>query len=119
MRRATILSFAIIGFAVGLAFPAAADPSQIYGKWVEQGSNGAELITVFTATTAFTYGLDPSGKRVGEATRFSVTYKDVGPSTIQANFQKGSSIVLHIEDKNTIEMEIPGDGTRTLTRDGF
>jgi hypothetical protein len=118
MRRTITLGLAAFGLMLGLSLPAMADPAQIFGKWIEEGPNGTEMVTEFTATAVSSYGLDQSGKRVGDTNRFAVTYKDVGPSTIQVNFQTGGGgILLHIQDKDTIVMEFPGAGTHTMTRD--
>ena len=97
--------------------PAAANPAAIFGKWVEPGPNGAEMVTEFTATTAWSYGLDQAGKRIGNNARFPVTYKDLNPSTIEVDSRAGDKILLHIRDADTIDMEFPGIGTHTLTRD--
>jgi hypothetical protein len=117
MRRTIISSLVAVGLSLTSVLPALASPAQIFGKWIEEGPNGAEMVTEFTPTTISSYGLDPSGKRVGKANQFSVTYKDVGGSTIQVNFQTGGGILVHVQDKDTIIMEFPGVGTHTMTRD--
>jgi hypothetical protein len=114
MRRTIILGLGVIGLA---AVPAAANPAQVFGKWVEAGPNGTEMVTEFTPTTAWSYGLDESGKRIGNNARFPVTYKELNPSTIEVDSRAGDKILLHIHDPNTIDMEFPGVGTHTLTRD--
>ncbi|HTW34014.1 MAG TPA: hypothetical protein VMD53_05290 [Rhizomicrobium sp.] len=116
MRRTIVPGLAVIGLALGLVLPAAAGPAQIFGKWVETGPNGTEMVTEFTATTAWSYGLDPSGNRVGNSTRFPVTYKDIDPSTIQVDTSAGDRFLLHIRNDDTIVMEFPGVGVHTLTR---
>jgi hypothetical protein len=117
MWRTIILGLLALGLALTPALPALADPSQIFGKWVELGPNGAEMVTEITATTISSYGLDEAGRRVGKDNKFPVTYKDLNPSTIQVNFQSGGGILVHIQDKDTIVMDFPGVGTHTMTRD--
>lgn len=117
MRRTITLGLAAIGLMLGLSLPAMADPAQIFGKWVEEGPNGTEMVTEFTATTAWSYGLDQFGQRVGNNARFPVTYKDLNPSTIEVDSRTGDKIILHIRDKNTIDMEFPGVGMHMMTRD--
>jgi hypothetical protein len=117
MRRAIVLSIIIVGLGSGLASQANANPAQIYGRWVEEGSNGAEMVTEFTARSISSYGLDPSGNRVGKDNRSPVTYKDVDPSTVQVNFQTGGGLLVHIQDKDTITVDFPGMGSRMMTRD--
>jgi hypothetical protein len=117
MQRTIALGLGIIGLALGPAFPAAADPAQIFGKWVETGPNNTEMIAEFTATSARSYGLDQFGQRVGNSNRFSVTYKTLDPSTIEVDTPTGDRILLHIRDVNTIDMEFPGVGMHLMTRD--
>jgi hypothetical protein len=114
MRCTIILGLGVVGLALG---PAAANPAQVFGKWVEAGPNNTEMVTEFTATTASSYGLDQFGQRVGNTNRFSVTYKDLNPSTIEVDTSVGDKILLHILDPNTIDMEFPGVGKHLMTRD--
>ena len=46
-----------------------------------------------------------------------MTYKDLNPSTIEVDSRTGDKIILHIRDKNTIDMEFPGVGMHMMTRD--
>ena len=122
MRRTVIpkigiLGIGVIGLTLVSAFPAAADPARIFGRWVETGPNGTEMVTEFNARTILSYGLNQSGKRVGDGSRFPVTYKDLDPSTIEVDTRAGDKILLHLRDTNMIDMEFPGVGTHTLTRD--
>jgi|HubBroStandDraft_2_1064218.scaffolds.fasta_scaffold185223_2 hypothetical protein len=117
MQRTIALGLGVVGLVLGLAPPAAANPAQIFGKWVELGPNGTEMVAEFTATTAWSYGLDQFGQRVGNNSRFPVIYKDVNPSTIEVDTRSGDKILLHVIDADTIEMEFPGIGTHTMTRD--
>ena len=117
MRHTIALGLGVIGLAFGSALPAAADPAQIFGKWVETGPNGTEMVTEFTATTASSYGLDQVGQRVGNGNRFPVTYKNLNPSTIEVDTSAGDKILLHILDPDTIDMEFPGVGKHMMTRD--
>jgi len=115
MRRTIALGLGIVGLAWNPA--AAASPAQVFGKWVEMGPNGTEMVTEFRATTASSYGLDQFGQRVGNSSRFSVTYKDIDPSTIEVDTEAGDRILLHIRSADTIDMEFPGVGMHLLTRD--
>jgi len=115
MRRVIVLGTAFVGLS--LTFPATANPSQIFGKWVEQGPNGTEMIAEFTPTTISSYGLNEAGQRVGDGKRFPATYKDINPTTIEVDVRTGDKVILHIRDADTIEMEFPGVGTHTMTRD--
>jgi hypothetical protein len=115
MQRAIALGFAVVG--LGLTLPAAADPSRIFGKWVEQGPNGTEMIAEFTPTTISSYGINQAGQRVGEGRRFPATYRDLNSSTIEVDVRTGDKVILHIRDADTIDMEFPGVGTHTMTRD--
>jgi hypothetical protein len=117
MRRAIALGLGVVGLALGAGIADAASPGQIFGKWVETGPNGTEMITEFTGTTISSYGLDQFGKRIGNTSRFAVTYKDIDPSTIQVDTSAGDKILLHIRDADMIDMEFPGVGTHTMTRD--
>jgi len=118
MRRTIVLGLSAMALASSLALgPAAADPARIFGKWVETGPNGTEMVTEFTATSAWSYGLDQFGKRVGNSNRFPVTYKDVDPSTVEVDTSAGDKIILHIRSADTIDMEFPGAGMHMLTRD--
>ena len=117
MRRTITQGFAATALVLGLVLPAAAGPTQIFGKWVETGPNNTEMITEFTATTAWSYGLDQFGQRVGNTNRFPVTYKTLNPSTIEVDTPNGDKILLHIRDANTIDMEFPGVGMHMMTRD--
>lgn len=117
MRRTIALGLGVVGLMLGAGIADAASPTQIFGKWVEQGPNGAEMVTVFTGTTVSSYGIDQFGKRFGNSNRFAVTYKDLDPSTIQVDTSAGDKILLHIRDADTIDMEFPGQGMHTMTRD--
>ena len=117
MRRAIILSLAAAGLALGLTGPAGASPAQIFGKWVEQGPNNTEMVAEFTPTTISSYGINQSGQRVGDGKRFPATYKDIDRSTIEVDVRTGDKVILHIRDADTIDMEFPGVGTHTMTRD--
>lgn len=117
MWRVIALGLGVVGLALGSSFPAAADPAQIFGKWVEEGPNNTEMVTEFTATSARSYGLDQFGQRVGNSNKFSVTYKNLNPSTIEVDTATGDKILLHIRDANTIDMEFPGVGMHLMTRD--
>jgi hypothetical protein len=115
MRWAIV--FAIAGSALSPTCSGAASPSQILGKWVETGPNGTEMVTEFTTRTISSYGLDQSGKRVGDSKRFPVTYRVIDASTIEADTGAGDRILLHIRGADMIDMEFPGVGTHTMTRD--
>ena len=117
MRRGIIVSLVAVGLSLTSALPALANPAQIFGKWVEQGPNGTEMIAEFTPTTISSYGINQSGQRVGEGKRFPATYKDIDRSTIEVDVRTGDKIILHIRDADTIDMEFPGVGTHTMTRD--
>jgi hypothetical protein len=117
MLRTITLGLAAIGLMLGLPLPAVANPAQIFGKWVETGPNGTEMVTEFTAKTASSYGLDQFGQRVGNSNRFPVTYKDIDPATIEVDTQTGDKILLHIRSADTIDMEFPGQGMHMMTRD--
>src|SRR5271168_3989598 len=113
--RIGILALGAIGLTLASAVPVAADPARIFGKWVETGPNGTEMVTEFNARTILSYGLDQSGRRVGDNNRFPVTYKDLDSSTVEVDTRTGDRILLHIRDANLIDMEFPGVGTHTLT----
>ena len=115
MRRAIALGFAYVG--LGLTLPAHANPSQIFGKWIEQGPNGTEMVAEFTPTTITSYGLNESGQRVGEGKRFRATYKNIDASTIEVDISTGDRVILHLHDTDSLDMEFPGVGTHTMTRD--
>ena len=117
MRRTITLGLAAIGLTLGLSLPAMADPAQIFGKWVEMGPNCTEMVTEFNAKTISSYGLDQFGQRVGNTNRFPVTYKDIDPSTIEADTATGDKILLHIRSADTIDMEFPGVGMHMMSRD--
>ena len=117
MRRAIVLSLVAVGLSLTSALPVLANPTQIFGKWVEQGPNGTEMVTEFNATTISSYGLDQFGQRVGNSNRFPVTYKELNASTIEVDTAAGDKIILHIRNTDAIDMEFPGVGTHALTRD--
>lgn len=95
----------------------AADVSQLLGKWgTEKSANGNAMVFELTPTTISSYGIDSSGKRLGEVTPTrGVSYKDLG-DTVAIEFKDGSGITASIKDSKTIVLILPGIGTRQLTR---
>ena len=96
---------------------AAADPRQLVGKWGgEKAANGNRMVFEFTPTTIASYGIDSTGKRLGDVTPArDVSYKDRGDA-IAIEFKDGSGITASIKDAKTIVLNLPGMGTRELTR---
>jgi hypothetical protein len=111
----SILLIAI--FATPLHPAAAADVTQLFGKWAgEKAENGNRLVFEFTPTAIASYGVDSSGKRIGDVTPpRDVSYRDLGDS-VSIEFRDGSGIMATIRDAKTIVLILPGTGTRELTR---
>jgi hypothetical protein len=109
-------------FALSLALfgphlAAAADAKQLIGKWAtEKAENGNRMVFEFTPGTIASYGIDASGKRLGDVTPSRpVSYKDAGDK-VAIEFPDGSGIMASIKDAKTIVLILPGMGTRELTK---
>lgn len=103
---------------IGLLFACAAragDPAQLFGKWVEKLSNGAQMVTEFTPTSISFYGVDPSGKPGTASKPQDVTYRDLG-DTIAIEFKGGGGIMALIKDHDSMVLIFPGMGSHPLTR---
>jgi hypothetical protein len=101
---------AVCLIAVGLLFARAAgatDQSRLIGKWVENFPSGAKIITEFTPTSIWSYGIDPSGKRTDETKRQDVTYRDVGEETIAIDFKSGGGITATMRDQQSVVLLFP------------
>jgi hypothetical protein len=97
----------------------AADPGQLIGKWVtEKAENGNRMVFEFTSNTIASYGIDASGKRLGDVTPpKNVSYSDLGEK-IGIEFQDGSGIFASVKDAKSMVLILPGMGARELTRLG-
>jgi hypothetical protein len=111
-------SFAIIaGLALPLHFAAAADVAQLVGKWAtEKAENGNRMVFEFTPNTIASYGIDSSGKRLGDVTPSrEISYRDLGEK-IAIEFPDGSGIFASMKDAKTMTLILPGMGARELTK---
>ncbi|MBV9508993.1 MAG: hypothetical protein JO303_01775 [Caulobacteraceae bacterium] len=59
----------------------AADPTSIFGKWIEKLPNGNGMVTVLSASALSSYPVDATGKPDAAAYDMNVSYKDLGGPT--------------------------------------
>jgi hypothetical protein len=116
MKHVLQLAFLVIALFALPAPAHAADPATVYGGWIEKLPTGNSMVTEFTPTQMTSYRLDAAGNKDMEMPRFSVSYKDLSPTTIGVDFQGSGGVMLIIKDSKTLVMDFPGQGARTLTR---
>ena len=105
---------AILSFYAPIAV--AADPNEIYGRWIEKFRNGAGMVTEFRPDSMESYSVDPTGKRVQDVGKFSVSYRNLDPSTIGVTFQGGGGVMVLVKDHDTIVLDFPGMGAHPMKR---
>jgi hypothetical protein len=94
----------------------AADPKLIFGVWIEKYRNGNGMVTEFTPQSMESYSVDAAGKRVKDVGKFSVSYRDLDPSTIGIDFQGGGGVMVLVKDHDAIVLDFPGMGAHPLKR---
>jgi hypothetical protein len=113
LMRLLALTATLLLYAVAAS---AADPNPILGQWIERFPNGRGMVTEFKPDSMESYIVDPSGKRLKDVGNFSVTYKNLDPSTIGINFKGGGGVMVIIKDSDTLILDFPGMGDHTLKK---
>ena len=112
MRRLLTALVLASAFA-GPAF--AADPKVIFGSWIERAPEGGGMVTVFTATTISSYGVNAAGQMVTPPMTGEVTYRDLGPS-IGVDFKGGGGLLVAVRGPAAITLDFPDAADHDLTR---
>jgi hypothetical protein len=94
----------------------AADPSAVYGKWIERASNGRGMVTEFTPTSSSWYPIDELGKTIGPVNSLPAKFKSLGETTVSMEFADGGGIILVVKDHDHLLMDFPGAGAHPLER---
>jgi hypothetical protein len=117
MKRLTVVALALATLFAMMTASSAADPSLVYGKWIEKFANGNGIVTEYAPSSIVSYQVDPSGKRLATIMQNdNVSYKDLDGNLVGVYFQRQAAMILHVKDAQNMLMEFPSVGVHSLTR---